>query len=104
MSMVEDVGPKTTMKRKRSLMSQRRGTARYSGSMRSQGIAIWEMSYSRFCMRICRELMGLKGSQHDAIRMLKTLPKLEDATILMYLMLLDVSLASCRSNLGIREE
>jgi len=51
-------------------------------------------------MRICRELMGLKGSQHDAIRMLKTLPKLEDATILMYLMLLDVSLASCRSNLG----
>jgi len=44
--------------------------------------------------------MGLKGSQHEAIRMLKTLPKLEDATILMYLMLCDVSLASFRSNPG----
>ena len=51
-------------------------------------------------MRICRELMGLKGSQHEAIRMLKALPKLEDATILMYLMLCDVSLASFRSNPG----
>jgi uncharacterized membrane protein SirB2 len=51
-------------------------------------------------MRICRELMGLKGSQHEAIRMLKTLPKLEDATILMYLMLLDVSPASCRNYPG----
>jgi hypothetical protein len=45
-------------------------------------------------MRICRELIGLKGSQHDAMRMLKTLPKLEDATILMYLMLLDIDYAT----------
>lgn len=31
--------------------------------------------------------MGEKGSQQEAMRMEKTLPKLEEATILMYLML-----------------
>lgn len=35
--------------------------------------------------------MGSNGSQQEAIRMEKTLPKLEEATILMYLILQCVS-------------
>jgi hypothetical protein len=37
-------------------------------------------------MRIWRLVIGSKGNQELAIRILKTLPKLEEATILMYLM------------------
>jgi hypothetical protein len=45
------------------------------------------MSCKRFWMRIWRLVIGPKGSQELAIRILKTLPKFEEATILMYLML-----------------
>ena len=38
-------------------------------------------------MRICMPVIGLNGSHALAIKTLKTLPKLDEATILMYLML-----------------
>ncbi len=76
------------MKRPTSPGCQRCGFFSSSSSTLSNGMAICEMSYSRFCTNKCIGSIGRNGMKADATSTENTLPKLELAVILMYLSML----------------
>src|SRR6516165_7433285 len=81
MSKIELIGPMKIMNRAIPPASHFLGSRRYSSSMRSHGIEIWEMSYNRFCTSKWMGNIGRNGRNALAASTLKTLPKLELAVI-----------------------
>ena len=88
MSNTELMGPKNTMKRPRSFGFHCSGWRTSSSSTLSNGMAICEMSYSRFCTSRCSGSMGKNGKNALAISTENTLPKLELAVMRMYFSML----------------
>ncbi|MCY1525078.1 hypothetical protein D9M68_600450 [compost metagenome] len=87
-SKTELIGPKNTMKRPRPSGSHCWGRFSNSSSTLSNGIAVWEMSYIKFCNSRWMGSMGRNGRKALATRTEKTLPKFELAVIFRYLSML----------------
>ena len=88
MSKTELTGPSPSMKLTMPRASQVRGRAKNELSTRSQGSATQLTVYAMPSRSSCRALMGKNGKNAAATSTERTLPKLELAVVLMYLMVL----------------